>query len=74
MCSMSNVLSYFTFNIWECPLMKSFGGRAIKLPITEGSYLPGYPPICLISTSAPSTVKRFTCGNIFRISCPSMLP
>lgn len=30
MCSMSNVLSYFTFNIWECPLMKSFGGRAIK--------------------------------------------
>ena len=36
--------------------------------------VPGYPPICLISTSAPSTVKRFTCGNIFRISCPSMLP
>ena len=41
MWSIPNVLSYFTFKMCECPLMKSLGGRANKLPAIDGSYRPG---------------------------------
>src|SRR5699024_955264 len=37
-CSMPSVLSYFTFNIWECPLINSLGGCTIRVPMTEESY------------------------------------
>ena len=54
--------------------MNSCGGLAIIFALMLGSYLPGYPPMCFISTSTSSHLNRNTSGNIRLRSPPSMLP
>ena len=74
MCSSPSLESYFTFRMCEWPLMNNRGGWVDKIFRTDGSYFPGYPPMCLMSTSVSSMVNRLISGKRRRMSCPSMLP
>lgn len=74
MCKSFKDLSYSTFRICECPLMKSLGGRLLIKSRTLRSYAPGWPPMCFMSTSAPSHDQRSTSGYMRRKSPPSQFP
>lgn len=74
MCRQPNLGSCITLRICEWPVMKSPGRCSCKSIRAFGVYLPGKPPMWIISTFRSSHDQQRNSGWIDRISYPSMLP
>ena len=72
--SMSWCGSYMTRRMWLCPHTNILGFTVKIWRSAFVSYLPGKPPMWVISILMPSISKERNSGKSYRISCPSMLP
>ena len=72
--SMSWCGSYITLRMWLCPHTKILGFTAKIWRSAFVSYLPGKPPMWVISILMPSMLNSRNSGKSYRMSCPSMLP
>lgn len=72
--SMSKCWSYITRRMWLCPHTNILGFMAKIWRNAFVSYLPGKPPMWVMSILMPSISKERNSGKSYRMSCPSILP
>ena len=73
-CSRFSSRSGTILRMCECPATNSCGDDSHSRCLMPGAYLPGQPPMCVITTFTPSVVKISMPLRARRASEPSMLP